>query len=191
MAFELADLSGPSAGASNMGGAYSEAHWIPLEDVDLTTTPLVLSAEGALDFAGPIVAKAGKKSIKLYSTPEKNGVEDNSVGEVDGMSKENVYEFFYPGSAQEVAEWEAYALNTPCVIVVPDTTGALRVLGLFAPDWLNSTEISGGISAHLTEAKGTMGKKRADLKGKTFKFTHSAPHAPLYYTGDVPIAPAP
>lgn len=187
MAFVLGDLKGPVPGSSNMGGVMSKAHIIPVADLDLTTTPLVLSAVGKLDFAGPIVPKAGKHSIEVYSTPEKNSLDDNSVGEVDGISKENSYMFFYPGDEQAVTEFEAYILNTPVVIIVPTTNGKKRALGLIAPDWLNSTAINADIQAHLTEAKGTSGTKRADLKGKSFKFTHSAPHAPLYYTGPVPI----
>ena len=185
MPFTPADLK-RTVGQNNMGGLLSKAYWVAVDDIDFTT-PLVLSAVNKLDFAGPIVLKAAKKFIELYSTPAKNKLDDASVGEVDGMSKENSYEFFHPGNAKEVAEWEAYALNTPCVIIIPETNGVKRVLGLMAPDFINSTEINTDLNAHLMTASGSSGAARADLKGKTFKFIHNAPHAPLYYTGTIDV----
>lgn len=184
MPFTLADLK-QTPGTRNMGGLLSKAYYVPQDDLDLTI-PLILTATGGLAFAGPIVLKAGKKFIEIYSTPEKNSLLDNSVGEVDGMSKELIYEFVFPGSRQEVDEFEAYALNTPGIIIIPDTNGKNRVLGLCALD-ADSTAISADISAHLMQANGTSGGARADLRGKTFQFKSSAPHAPLYYTGAIDL----
>jgi len=187
MPFTLADLK-QTPGKRNMGGLLSKAYYTPLANIDLTT-PLVLSASGKLDFAGPIVLSGTNKFIEIYSTPEKNSLVDNSVGEIDGMSKELIYEFVYPGSQIEVDEFEAYALNTPGVIIVPDTNGNNRVLGLCALSQ-DSDEITADISAHLMQANGTSGAARADLRGKTFQFKSSAPHAPLYYTGAIDITGA-
>jgi hypothetical protein len=187
MPYTLADLK-QTPGTRNMGGLLSKAYYVLQDDLDLTT-PLTLSASGALNFAGPILLKAGKDYIEIYATPEKNSLLDNSVGEVDGMSKENIYEFVFPGSRKDVDEFEAYALNTPALILVPDTSGNMRVLGMMALD-PSTTAITVDVAAHLIQANGTSGAARADLRGKTFQFKHSAPHAPLYYTGPLP-APAP
>lgn len=184
MAFTLTDLK-QSPGGRNMGGLLSKAYYVPQDDVNFST-PLVLTAAGKLDFVGPIVLKAGKNLIEIYSTPEKNKLDDNSVGEVDGMSKENIYEFFFPGSRKDVDEFEAFALNTPALIIIPDTNGRHRVLGLMALD-PDSTAITVDVAAHMVQANGTSGAARADLRGKTFQFKHSAPHAPLYYTGELPL----
>lgn len=185
MAFALADLK-KTPGKSNMGGLLQKAYGVPLSHVNFDAA-LVLSATGKLDFAGPLVLEAGKKFIEMYSSPSKNALEDNSIGEMDGMSKENSYDFFFPGSEKEIAEFEAYALNENWIIIALDTTGKKRVLGLMAPDFMNSTEITADLHANLTEAKGSSGRARGDLKGKTFKFVHNAPHAPLYYTGAVDV----
>lgn len=186
MPYTLADLK-QVPGTRNMGGLLSKAYFVPQDHVDFTT-PLVLSASGKLDFAGPILLKAAKICIEIYATPEKNKMDDTSVGEIDGMSKENIYEFVFPGSRQDVDEFEAYALNTPALILVPDTNGKMRVLGLMALD-AETTAITVDVAAHLIQANGTSGGARADLRGKTFQFKHSAPHAPLYYTGPLPEAP--
>lgn len=187
MAFVLADLK-QNPGKRNMGGLLTKAYFVPQDDLNVTT-PLTLTAAGKLDFVGPIVLKALKKFIEIYSTPEKNSLLDNSVGEIDGMSKENIYEFFFPGSRQEVDEFEAYALNTPAVIIVPDTNGKFRVLGLMSLD-ADTDVITTDLAAYLMQANGTSGGARADLRGKTFQFKHSAPHAPLYYTGAIDIVSA-
>ena len=187
MAFALADLK-QTPGKRNMGGLLTIAYYVPQDDCDFTT-PLVLTAAGKLDFAGPIVLKTAKMFIEIYSSPEKNSLSDNSIGAIDGMSKENDYTFFFPGSRQDVDEFEAYALNTPALIIVPDLDGHLRVLGLMALD-PTTTAITTDLGAYLMEAKGSSGTSRADLKGKTFKFKHNAPHAPLYYTGAIDIVGA-
>jgi len=185
MPFTLADLK-QVPGTRNMGGLLSKAYYVPQDHCDFTT-PLVLSAASKLDFEGPILLKSGKVLIEIYATPEKNKLDDNSVGEIDGKSKENIYEFLFPGSRQDVDEFEAYALNTPALILIPDTNGKMRVLGLMSLD-STTTAITVDLAANLVDSKGTSGGARADMRGKTFQFKHSAPHAPLYYTGPLPVA---
>lgn len=183
MAFTLADLK-KTPGKRNMGGTMNKAFLVDVASLDLTT-PLTLSASGKLDFAGPIVLASGKKFVEIYATPGKSKLDDNSVGELDGMSKENIYEFFFPGSEQAVDEFEAWVMNTPCVIIVPDTNGKNRVLGMMSlDDTTTAITIEG---AYYVQGNGTTGGARADSRGKTFQFRHNAPHAPLYYTGVIDV----
>lgn len=180
----LTDLK-RTAGTSNMGGLLTRAYWIAVEDLDALPA---LSAVGSLKITAAIVAKALKGFLELYSTPGKNKLDDPSVGETDGMSKEHIYEMFYPGDEEACDEFEAHALNTPCVLLIPDTRGRLRVVGLCRLDPA-TTVVTAEIPAYMVAGNGTSGAVRADLKGKTFQFKASAPHAPLYYTGAVPLLP--
>jgi hypothetical protein len=168
-------------GKQNMGGLKNIAHLIPLADLD-DATPFVTSAAGKLDFSTNLVAKETKRFYQMYSTPQKGHHDGNSVGEVDGKSKENIYEFFYPGNEQECAEFEAFILNTPCVIVFYDPKGNKRVLGLAVMDFA-STAITTEITCHLDVANSLSGAAYADLAGTTLAFKHAAPHPPLFYKG--------
>jgi hypothetical protein len=143
---------------------------------------------GKLDVIEPIVCVATKNFVEVYSTPLKNKLDDSTVGEIDGKSKEALYEFFFPGDEEAIAEFERFALNTPCVWIVPDTRGRNRLLGLVNLD-PETTILSADIQAYLEGSNGTSGAARADLKGKTFQFKHSAPHAPLFYKGVIPLTP--
>lgn len=164
-----------------MGGLKNKAHLIPLADLDLIPA-LVTSAAGKLDFNGPLVANSTKRFYEMYSTPQKAKHDGTSVGEIDGKSKENSYEFFYPGNEQECAEFEAFIMNTPVVIVFYDPKGNKRVLGLVVMD-ATSTAITTEITCHLDAANSSSGAAYADLPGTTFTFKHAAPHAPLFYKG--------
>jgi hypothetical protein len=170
-------------GKQNMGGLLMRAYWMPVADLGVLPA---LSAIGKLNVIANIIALEGKGFIEIYSTPNKNKIDDNTIGETDGKSKENVYECFYPGDEEAVAEFEAQAMNTPCVLLIPDTRGRMRVIGLCR---LNpaTTVLSAELPAYMTGSNGTSGAAKADLKGKTFQFTANAPHAPLFYTGSVPL----
>jgi hypothetical protein len=187
MPFTLVDLKW-APGQQNMGGLLSKAFYCPAAHIALLPD---LSAVGKLDTAAAdnITCTTGNKFIEVYSTPEKNKLDDNTVGEIDGKSKENQYEFFFPGDDQAVAEFERFALNTPAVLLVPDTRGNLRMLGAVNLD-PNTVTLSFDIQANLIGSNGTSGAVRADLKGKTFQFKHSAPHAPIFYKGTIPLTPA-
>jgi hypothetical protein len=180
----LADLLW-SAGKQNMGGLLSRAYWIPIDDVDTATLP-ALSAVGSMLVTANIPVKAGKGFIEMYSTPEKNKLDDTTVGEVDGKSKQNIYEAFFPGDEVACAEFEAYAMNTPGLLLVPDTRGRKRIVGLCRLDPA-TTVLTHELPANLIDSPGSSGAVRADLKGKTFRFQAAAPHAPLFYTGAVPL----
>lgn len=184
MPFTLADL-GWTQGSENMAGIVGDILYCPIEDIE--TFP-VLSASGKLDTAatptGDFVCKTGKQFVRIYHTAETGKLDDAVVGERDGKSKENMLEFFFPGGKQEVAEFERFALNTPCVVICKDTSGFWRILGAVNLDNSNTT-LTGDIPAYLESSSGTTGAARADRRGKTFQFKHSAPHAPVFYKGSV------
>lgn len=181
----LADL-GWAQGSQNMGGIIGNIYYCPIEDIE--TFPQA-SAAGKLDTIESFVCKSTKKFISIYHTAETGKIDDTTVGERDGKSKENMLEFFFPGSKQEVAEFERFALNTPCVVIAKDTNGNYRALGIGSFD--EATDIFlGDIPAYLESSTGSTGAARADRRGKTFQFKHSANHEPIYYKGTIPLTPA-
>lgn len=188
MAFTLADLTWKQ-GQQNMGGLVGDIYYCPIEDI--ATWP-ALSAAGKLDTASEsnFVCKVGKKFIAIYHTSDTGKLDDSTVGERDGRSKENLLEFFFPGDDQAVAEFERFALNTPCVVICKDTRGRFRLLGAINLDE-STTTINGDIPAYLEASNGVSGAARAERKGKTFQFKHSAPHAPIFYKGTIPLTPEP
>jgi hypothetical protein len=173
------------AGKQNMGGLTSKGYWIAMEDVDDTALP-VLTGVGKLKVTADIILKAGKGFVELYSTPEKNKLEDPTVGEVDGKSKEHIYEMFFPGDEEACAEFEAFAMNTPGLLIIPDTRGRNRLVGLTRLDPA-TTALSSLLPANLTNSNGSSGQARADLKGKTFSWKSASAHAPLFYTGAITL----
>lgn len=175
-------------GSENMAGLVGDIYYCPIEDI--LTFP-ALSAALALDTAADsdFVCKSGKNFIRIYHTLDTGKLDDATVGERDGRSKENLLEFFFPGGKKEVAEFERQALNTPCVVICKDTEGNLRLLGAVNLDPADVV-ITGDIPAYLESSSGTTGAARADRRGKTFQFKHSAPHAPIFYKGAIPLTPA-
>jgi len=184
--FTLTNL-GWSQGQQNMGGIIGQIYYCPIEDI--LTFPDA-SAVGKLDTIESFVCKTGKKFISIYHTAETGKLDDTTVGDRDGKSKENMLEFFFPGSKQDVAEFERFALNTPCVVICKDTNGNYRALGIGSFD--DTTDVfTGDIPAYLESSSGTSGAARADRRGKTFQFKHSANHEAIYYKGTIPLTPAP
>lgn len=173
-------------GQQNMGGIIGNIYYCPIEDI--LTFPTA-SAAGKLDTTGTFVCKTGKKFITIYHTAETGKLDDTTVGDRDGKSKENLLEFFFPGSKQDVAEFERFSLNTPCVVICKDTNGNYRLLGVGSFD--DTTDaLTGDIPAYLESSSGTTGTARADRRGKTFQFKHSANHEAIYYKGTIPLTPA-
>lgn len=184
LALVLANL-GWSQGQQNMGGIIGDIYYAPIEDI--LTFPDA-SAAGKLDTIESFVMKTGKKFITIYHTAETGKLDDATVGSRDGKSKENMLEFFFPGSKQDVAEFERFALNTPCVVICKDTNGNFRALGIGSFD--DTTDVfTGDIPAYLESSSGSSGAARADRRGKTFQFKHSANHEAIYYKGTVPLTP--
>lgn len=176
----MADLK--KRNGSNMGGLLNKAYWISV--AELAALP-ALSAIGKLLVEANLAVVATKGFTELYCTEGKGKLDDPTVGEVDGKSKEHIYDLFYPGDEEACDEFELKALNTPAVLLIPDTRGRMRIVGLCNLDDLSTTELSADLPAYLIGSNGTSGAARADLKGKTFQWKASAPHAPLYYTGTI------
>jgi hypothetical protein len=183
--FTLTNLNW-NQGQQNMGGIIGQIFYCPIEDI--LTFPEA-SAAGKLDTIESFVCKPGKKFISIYHTAETGKLDDTTVGERDGKSKENLLEFLFPGSKQDVAEFERFALNTPCVVICKDTSGNYRALGIGSFDD-QTVELTGDIPAYLESSSGTTGAARADRRGKTFQFKHSANHEAIYYKGTIPLTPA-
>jgi len=187
MPFVLADLKW-TQGQQNMGGLVGGIMYCPVEDI-LTFPKLSDIGKLDTDEETNFVCKPGKKFITIYHTSDTGKLDDSTVGERDGRSKENLLEFFFPGDDQAVAEFERFALNTPCVVACKDTRGRTRVLG--AVNLAESTvDITGDIPAYLESSNGVSGAARPDRKGKTFQFKSSAPHAPIFYKGTIPLSAA-
>lgn len=176
-------------GKQNMAGLVGDLYHCPVDDI--LTWP-DLSAAGKLDTdpLTPFVCKTGKKFQKIYHTPDTGEVRDGTVGEIDGKSKENFCEFFHPGNSNVVDEFERSALNTPSIVLGKDTDGQVRCLGIINLDD-TTVVLTSEIAAYLDSATGTTGKARADRRGKTFIWKHNAGHAPIYYTGVIPLTAAP
>src|SRR5688572_30145530 len=158
----LVDLA--KSGKANMGGTLTKAYMF--EIADLGALP-ALSAVGKLDITADLVFLTGKKMWTVYCTPGKGKLDGNTVGEVDGLSNENIVEIFFPGNDQECAEQKAYLLNRPMALLVPDTRGNLRLVGICSLDPA-TTALSAELPAYLTGAPTTSGAARADLAGTTF-----------------------
>lgn len=177
-----------ASGKQNMAGLVGDLYYCPVDDI--LTFP-ILSAVGKLDTApaSPFICKTTKKFIKIYHTADTGKIDDGTVGERDGKSKENMCEFSFPGANLLVDEFERDALNTPCVVIGKDTDGNLRCIGIVNLDKA-TTALSAEIPAFFESGTGTTGSARGDKRGKTFVFKHNAGHAPIYYKGVVPLTPA-
>jgi hypothetical protein len=184
MAF--ADLLWPS-GRDNMAGIVGEIFFCPKDDID--TIP-ALSAVGSLNMAvGDITCKVGKKFYRIYHTQETGKVDYNTVGEIDGKSKQNLLSFFYPGDDEVLASQERLMQNTPGVYICKDTKGNLRLLGVTNFDQ-DTPELTLDSPAYLQDSNGTTGDAGSSRRGTTFNVIHKAPHRPVFYKGDVPLTAA-
>lgn len=177
-----------ASGQDNMAGLIGEIYFCPAEDIE--TLP-ALSAAGSLTTAtdADITCKTGKKFYRIYHTAETGKVDYNTVGEIDGKSKQNVLTFFYPGDDDILAAQERLLQNSPGVYICKDTKGNLRLLGVtnFDPA---STVLSLESPAYLQTSNGTTGAAASDRRGTTFEVVHKAPHRPIFYKGDIPLTPA-
>jgi hypothetical protein len=174
-------------GKQNMGGLIDAIYLIPKDDVDDTTLPTVLA--GKLTATGNIVPKATKAFMKIDFTPGTGKIDKNSVGELRGMSVENVLEFHMSGDDVAQSEFKRAFLNSPVVAVAVDSDGVMRVLGLSV---LTPTATATSLKhmAHCVQANGTTGAAAADRRGTTYQVRMNAPHDPLIYGGTVPLEAA-
>jgi len=185
MAYTFVDLKWPQ-GKDNMGGLIGDLYYCPVDDIDEASLP-TLDADG-ITLTGNFVCKSTKKFIQIYHTRGTGKLDDNSVGERDGMSRENICEFFFPGSEKEVEAFKRAAQNTPGVVICKDVDGNFRVLGAVALG--DPAVVSLAMPAYMQSASGTTGAASADRRGTTFQFKSEAPHAALFYDGTIPLTEA-
>jgi hypothetical protein len=176
----MEDLEWPQ-GKTNMGGLVGDVYAVPVEDIDETQLP-TLDADG-VSLTGDFVLKTDKKFSRIYHTKGTGKLDDNSVGERDGKSFENMAEFFFPGQEKVVAKWKKDYANTPMVVIVRETSGGMRAIGV--------CDLGGSISldlpAYIESLAGTTGAASADRRGTTFQVKAEAPHPPLYYSGAIDL----
>jgi hypothetical protein len=187
--YALIDLKW-SQGTQNLGGIVGDIYYCPIEDI--ASFP-ALSAAGVCETATSslFVCKTGKKFIAIYHTAETGKIDSNSVGDIDGKGIENFIEFFYPGNKLDLKNFSRFALNTPCVVIAKNTSGEFEIIGVVNLDE-STTTLTGDIPAYLESVNYSSGGKRADRKGKTFKFRQpGSPHDGILYKGTIPLTPAP
>jgi len=172
-------------GKQNVAGLVGDVYFVPIDDVDDTQLPAIGTA-GDLNVSNAIVLAANKKWFKVYHTPETGKIDSNSVGEVDGMSVDNVLEFFVPGNDETLAKFKRQILNTRALWLAKDTDGNYRILGLSVLDPAG-TATSLDLPAHCIQANTTTGAARADRRGVTFQVTFKAPHDALIYSGTIDV----
>lgn len=166
------------SGKDNLPGIVGEVLFCPSEDIAALPE---LSAVGSLETTGDnIELKEGKRFYRLYHTADTGRLDSNTVGELDGKSKQNVLSFFYPGDDANLASQIRLLQNTPGVFICRDSRGRLRLLGVtsFRDD---STVLSLESPAHVQIANGTTGTTGSDRRGTTFEVIHKAPHRPIFY----------
>lgn len=169
-------------GVDNMGGLVGDVFFCPTEDI--ATLPAL--ATDKISLTGNIVCKTGKKFIQIYHTKGTGKLDDTSVGERDGKSRENMLEFFFPGAKKEVEAFKHQVQNTPGVVICKDTENNLRVLGIC----VLGGNVGLDLPAYMESSSGTTGAASADRRGSTFQFKSESPHPPLFYGGDIPLTDA-
>ena len=173
-------------GQDNMAGLIGDLYFAPLDDIDLTALPAI----GAdLVVTGNITLKALKKFFRLYNTRGNGKITSNVVGERDGRSFENIFEYKFPGDTKEVISFLRQVSNTPGVLIGKTPQGVYRLLGLsVVKDTDGVTDVTTfDLPAYLETAAGDSGAAGADAKGHTISFKSEALCPPLIYTGTVDL----
>lgn len=173
---------GWAAGQANMGGLVGNVYAVAIDDVDPALTGLSMNADG-VTVEGNIALLTDKKFGIIYHTPDTGKLEDPTVGEKDGKSFENMVEIFHPGQSKAKAKFKADYVNTPLLVIVKDTDGNQRILGLS----LVGGSLSLDLPAHIESIAGTSGAARADRRGDTFQIKSNSAHPPLFYSGTIDV----
>lgn len=167
-------------GQDNYAGIRSIVRYAYINDIEVfpevPTTPT--SLEDRVTISDAITFKAGKGWSKIYTTPETAKFDCNNVGERDGVSWENMLEFFHPGSAAQLMGFADAAKNSNLVYLVEELNGTKRLVG--------SKVIPSETKTNFTSAQAI-----AERKGATVTVRAIGPIAPIY-TGavtDTPVAP--
>lgn len=182
-------------GQDNMPGLVGEIYMIPKSEVDISA--LTIDADG-VSTSGNITVKAGGKIIKVYATENTGNITDSDQGDIDGKYTQNMLTWFTPGSFPQLEEYKRKVRNTPSIFIAKDTDFNWRLMGVWAAK--NPEYTVGGqeplyvpsldIPARINTINGTQGTRGGDRRGTTFEVMADAPHAALFYTGDLPTTPA-
>lgn len=180
-------------GQDNMPGLVGNKFFIPRSGVDLSACTIT---DDGLGLAGNIALAVGARINEIYSTENSDSLTDSDQGEIDGKYTQNMLSFFTPGSYVGLESFKRAIRNTPGIWIFTDTKGNFRVLGVYAaenPAWTGPDDVvndrfipSLDIPARVNTINGTSGTRGGDRKGTTFEIMQDAPHAALFYTGDLP-----
>ncbi len=170
-------------GKENMGGLLGDIFFIPIEDVDPAALP-TLDVDG-ISLTGEIAPLSTKEFFQIYHTKGTGKIDDNTGGERDGKSFENLLEFFFPGQEKSVENFKKMVANTPGLWIAKDPQGNYRALGISA--------IGGVVTldrpAYCESIASGTGAASTDKSGSTFQVKSEAPHPPLFYSGTIPTDP--
>lgn len=191
MACVLPDLKELDCEENNLGGIQGDIYFIPKADIDTAALPAI--NDDGVTLVGVIQPKVGKKFSVVYQTAGKGKLEDNTVGERDSKSAENIVEFSHPGTGKSLTQFKKQIQNLPLVVIVKEG-GKFRVLGIT----VFSTETAPGVfteavsldlPAYIETASGTTGTATADYKGTIFNIKAESTRAALYYEDAIIVIP--
>lgn len=171
-------------GADNMGGLIGDIFFVPMADVDKTAVPAI----GAdLVITGDITLLTNKKFYAIYQTRGTSKIDDSTVGERDGRSKEVMFEFLFPGDTKEIIQFARAVQNTPGILIVKDPQGKMRILGVSVIDSSGTDVVTFDLPAYLESDTGTSGAKGGDAKGHTMIFKAESLTKALIYEGTIDV----
>ena len=181
-------------GQDNMPGMVGDVKFIPKSGVDISG--LTIDPDG-VTARGVIALKEGSRITTIYVTENSSNITDSDQGDIDGKYTQNIGTFFTPGSYPKLESYKRLARNTPGLFIMKDTEFNWRLMGVWAaknpaytgeegstePRFLPSLDIP----ARVQTANGTQGTRGGDRKGTTFEIVQDAPHAALFFIGDLPV----
>lgn len=173
-------------GSDNLPGLVDVIYAVAQNDVDLTTTPLVLAVAGQLTLSANIVLKAGKKFGSIYITDESGDVNFKGVGPRDGDSLEVILSGKYPKVDTALFNWLRDIKGPLVVIYRMANTGKKFVMGFNNLD-KTSTALIAYPPVYFQDLAGKAGKKRSDDNGADFNFKWNTIHGPIEYTGTIDV----
>lgn len=145
-------------GKNNMGGWMDFAVFFPLNL--LTSMPeLPSSPTSNTDYVtatGYFTMKTDETPVFIYATEETVKYSAEKVGERDGISFEQKFEFFFPGNEIDVAGFASRIKNTPGILVLQDTDGRQIMVGSKYLPCNLAPSLDGGVN-------------RADRRGTKFE----------------------
>ena len=178
---EFQDISKNLTQGENMGGIAQTVYFGLHDDVETfptkPTDAATLEELGAL--TGSIAMKAGKRMFALYITDDTGELENEIVGEKDGISFVQHLRFFHPGLKAKILGFMNAVKNENLVFIVPDNNGQYFLLGdAVRPATLEGPDENNGTS-----------KETAGRRGVSLHFTYKTSN--IYeYVGDIPLTEA-